>query len=47
MGDADPAATFGYVASEPGKPGIAFICSREAPDDSRLTPELKAIFSGV
>jgi 2,4-dienoyl-CoA reductase-like NADH-dependent reductase (Old Yellow Enzyme family) len=29
MGDSDRAATFGYVARELGKRGIAFICSRE------------------
>ena len=29
MGDSDPAATFGYVARELGKRGIAFICARE------------------
>ncbi len=47
MGDANPAATFGYVARELGKRGIAFICSREALGDNRLGPELKKAFGGV
>ena len=47
MGDSDPAATFGYVARELGKRGIAFICSREALGDGRLGPVLKAAFGGV
>ena len=29
MGDSDPAATFGYVAAELGRRGIAFLCTRE------------------
>ena len=41
MGDSDPAATFGYVARELGKRGIAFICAREALGDDRLGPQLK------
>jgi len=47
MGDSDPAATFGYVARELGKRGIAFICSREALGEDRLGPALKAAFGGV
>jgi hypothetical protein len=46
-GDSDPAATFGHVARELGKRGIAFICSREALGDGRLGPALKAAFGGV
>lgn len=30
MSDSNPAETFGYVARELGKRGIAFICAREA-----------------
>ena len=30
MGDCDPPATFGYVASELGRRGIAFLCVRES-----------------
>jgi len=47
MGDSDPAATFGYVARELGKRGIAFICAREALGDNRLGPQLKQAFGGV
>lgn len=47
MGDSDPAATFGYVAREVGKRGIAFICSRESLGDNRLGPLLKKEFGGV
>ena len=47
MGDSDPAATFGYVARELGKRGIAFICAREAIGDDRLGPLLKKAFGGV
>jgi 2,4-dienoyl-CoA reductase-like NADH-dependent reductase (Old Yellow Enzyme family) len=47
MGDADPLATFGHVAAELGKRGIAFICAREALGDDRLGPQLKKIFGGV
>ena len=47
MGDSDPAATFGYVARELGKRGIAFICAREAIGDDRLGPLLKKVFGGV
>ncbi|MGV3741012.1 MAG: alkene reductase [Burkholderiaceae bacterium] len=46
MGDSDPAATFGYVARELGKRGIAFICAREALGPDRLGPELKKAFGG-
>ncbi|MFT5643286.1 MAG: 2,4-dienoyl-CoA reductase-like NADH-dependent reductase (Old Yellow Enzyme family) [Janthinobacterium sp.] len=47
MGDDLPLATFGYVAAELGKRGIAFICAREALGDDRLGPQLKEIFGGV
>ena len=47
MGDSDPVATFGYVARERGKRGIAFICAREAIGDDRLGPLLKKAFGGV
>ena len=47
MHDSDPAATFGYVARELGRRGLAFLCAREyfAPD--RLGPQLKRQFGGV
>ena len=47
MGDANRAETFGYVARELGKRGIAFICAREKEDDDSLTPQLKQAFGGV
>jgi N-ethylmaleimide reductase len=47
MGDSTPLETFGYVARELGKRGIAFICAREAIGDDRLGPQLKQAFGGV
>ena len=47
MGDTNPAETFGYVATELGKRGIAFICAREALGPNRLGPQLKEAFGGV
>jgi 2,4-dienoyl-CoA reductase-like NADH-dependent reductase (Old Yellow Enzyme family) len=47
MGDSTPLETFGYVARELGKRGIAFICAREAIGDDSLGPELKKLFGGV
>ena len=46
MGDDDPAATFGYVARELGKRGIAFIFTREHFNAPVLTPALKTAFGG-
>jgi 2,4-dienoyl-CoA reductase-like NADH-dependent reductase (Old Yellow Enzyme family) len=47
MGDSNPAATFGYVAQQLGKRGIAFIFTRESLGENRLSPTLKANFGGV
>lgn len=47
MGDSDPAATFGYVAGELGKRGLAFICARESLGPNRLGPQLKQAFGGA
>ena len=47
MGDSDRAETFGYVARELGKRGIAFICTREKAGEDSLGPQLKEIFGGV
>lgn len=47
MGDANPAETFGYVARELGKRGIAFLCAREGLAEPRLGPALKKAFGGV
>lgn len=47
MGDSDPAATFGYVARELGRRGIAFLCAREYTGDDSLGPRLRREFGGV
>jgi len=47
MGDSTPAETFGYVARELGKRGIAFIAAREAVGEDSLGPVLKQAFGGV
>lgn len=47
MGDSNRAETFGYVARELGKRGIAFICAREHAADDSLGPQLKQLFGGV
>ncbi len=47
MGDSDPAATFGYVARELGRRGLAFLCARERLGEGRLGPQLKQAFGGA
>jgi len=47
MGDSNKTETFGYVAREAGKRGIAFICARESLAGPRLGPQLKKAFGGV
>jgi 2,4-dienoyl-CoA reductase-like NADH-dependent reductase (Old Yellow Enzyme family) len=47
MHDSNPPATFGYVAHELGKRGIAFLCAREYFGPDRLGPQLKKQFGGV
>ncbi len=47
MGDANPAETFGYVAKELGRRGIAFMFAREYQGADWLTPQLKAAFGGT
>src|SRR5690606_38407459 len=47
MGDANPRETFGYVARELGKRGVAFICTREKDADDSLTPFIKEQFGGL
>jgi len=47
MGDDNLAETFGYVAAEMGKRGIAFICSREREAGDSLGPQLKKAFGGA
>jgi 2,4-dienoyl-CoA reductase-like NADH-dependent reductase (Old Yellow Enzyme family) len=46
IGDSNPLATFGYVAGELGKRGIAFICARESLGENRIGPKLKVAFGG-
>jgi 2,4-dienoyl-CoA reductase-like NADH-dependent reductase (Old Yellow Enzyme family) len=46
MGDDNLAETFTYIASELGKRGIAFICSREKEAGDSLGPILKKAFGG-
>jgi len=46
MGDSTPVETFGYVARELGKRGIAFIFAREAVGEDSLGPLLKKEFGG-
>ena len=46
MGDADPAATFSYVASEMGRRGMAFLFTREHLNGPVLAPMLKKAFGG-
>jgi 2,4-dienoyl-CoA reductase-like NADH-dependent reductase (Old Yellow Enzyme family) len=47
MGDSDLAATFGYVAKELGRRGVAFLCAREYEGPDSLGDDLKAAFGGV
>ena len=47
MGDSDRAGTFGYVARELGRRGIAFLCAREHDGPDRLGPSLRAAFGGT
>jgi len=47
VSDSTPADTFGYVARELGKRGIAFIFAREAVGEDSLGPLLKKEFGGV
>ena len=46
MGDSDPARTFGYVAREAGRRGLAFLFARETLGPGRIGPQLKAAFGG-
>jgi 2,4-dienoyl-CoA reductase-like NADH-dependent reductase (Old Yellow Enzyme family) len=47
ISDANPAETFGYVARELGKRGLAFLMAREHEGPDWLGPRLKEIFGGV
>lgn len=47
MGDSNPRATFGYVAREAGKRGLAFLCTREHEGSDSISADLKKDFGGV
>jgi len=47
MGDSNPASTFGYVAAELGKRGLAFLCVREHEGSDCIGPQLRTAFGGV
>ena len=47
MGDSNPSATFGYIATELGKRKIAFICAREHLGADSIGSQLKKAFGGV
>ena len=47
MSDSDPSATFGYVAHEAGRRGLAFLFAREHLGDGRIGPQLKKQFGGA
>jgi hypothetical protein len=47
MGDETPAHTFGYVADELGRRGLAYLCVREHLGEGRIGPQLKRRFGGV
>jgi len=47
MGDSDPLNTFGYVAEQLGRRGIAFIFTREFQGENSISAELKRRFGGV
>lgn len=47
MGDSNPSATFGYVAEQFARRGLAFICAREALGPDSLGPQLKKAFGGI
>lgn len=47
VGSSDLMGLFGYVVEELGKRGIAFICAREAYNETAIGPELKRRFGGV
>lgn len=47
MGDSNPLATFGYVAEQLGKRGIAFIFTRESRAADSISPQLKKRFGGA
>lgn len=47
VSDSNPKATFGYVARELGRRGLAFLFVRETSGEGALLPELKRRFGGL
>lgn len=47
VSDSNPRATFGHVAVELDRRGIAFICGRESLVEPRLAPHVRSLFKGV
>lgn len=47
MGDSNPSETFGYVATELDKRGVAFICTREHVADDSVNPVIRERFKGA
>jgi 2,4-dienoyl-CoA reductase-like NADH-dependent reductase (Old Yellow Enzyme family) len=47
MGDSNPIASFGHVAEQMKKRGIAFLCARESLGANRIGPQLKKLFGGT
>jgi hypothetical protein len=47
VGDSDPRALFGHVATELGKRRIAFLYTREYVGPDSLTPDIKRLFGGI
>lgn len=47
MGDSNPLQTFGYVAEQLGRRGIAFIFTRESSGEDGISSDLKRRFGGV
>jgi 2,4-dienoyl-CoA reductase-like NADH-dependent reductase (Old Yellow Enzyme family) len=47
VSDSNPAALFGYVATELGRRKIAFLFGRESLKEPRLAPAIKRAFGGV
>ncbi|MFN8606371.1 MAG: alkene reductase [Vulcanimicrobiota bacterium] len=47
MGDSNPISTFGYVAEQLGRRGLAFLALRESVGPDSLGPHLKKLFGGA
>ncbi|MBL9204768.1 MAG: alkene reductase [Opitutaceae bacterium] len=47
ISDANPAETFGYLASELGRRRLAFLCAREPLGAGRISPDLRRAFGGA